>query len=116
MNILVFEGGVVTPSKLGEAQTWLSDNEVELRSTAPEGTTYMGIYAPIFSSEKYPTEVFLVYAVGQYGDLDGVAAASSSRFGELVGDWHSFLEDDPSLRISKTLYKSLTASTVWGDE
>ena len=41
-DILVFEGGVVTPSRLGEAQTWLSDNDAKLRSTAPEGTTYMG--------------------------------------------------------------------------
>ena len=116
MNILVFEGGVATPSKLGEAQAWLSQNDEELRSTAPEGTTYMGVYAPIFSSDKYPTEVFLVYAVTQYGDLDRLAAASDSRFGELIGEWESFLEDDPALRMSKTLYKSLTASTVWGDK
>ena len=39
MNILVFEGGVATPSKLGEAQAWLSKNDEEPRSTAPEGTT-----------------------------------------------------------------------------
>lgn len=115
MNILLFEGGVVTPSKLGEAQAWLSENDAELRSTAPEGTTYLGVYAPIFSSDKYPTEVFLVYAAEKYGDLDRLAASSDSRFGELVGKWESFLEDDPGLRISKLLYKSLTSSTVWGD-
>lgn len=48
MNILVFEGGVVTPNKLGEAQAWLSENDAELRSTAPKGTTYIGVYSPIF--------------------------------------------------------------------
>lgn len=115
MNILVFEGGVVTPSKLHEAQTWLSDNEDELRSTSPEGTTYLGVYAPIFSSDKYPTEVFLVYSVEEYGDLDRLDAASESRFGELIGEWDQFLEDDPGLRMSKLLYKSLTAATIWGD-
>lgn len=77
----------------------------------------MGVYAPIFSSDKYPTEVFLVYAVNGYGDLDRLAASSGSRFGELLGEWESFLEDDPALRMSKMLYKSLTASTVvWGDQ
>ncbi len=116
MNILVFEGGVVTPSKLGDAQAWLAENDDELRSTAPEGTTYVGVYAPIFGSEKYPTEVFLVYSAGKYGDLDRLAASSGARFGELVGEWQSFLEDDPALRMSKMLYKSLTASNVWGDQ
>lgn len=115
MNILVFEGGVVTPSKLGEAQTWLSRYDGELRSTAPEGTTYLGVYAPIFSSAKYPTEVFLVYSVEEYGDLDRLDAASESRFGVLIGEWDQFLEDDPGLRMSKVLYKSLTAATIWGD-
>lgn len=114
MNILVFEGGVVTPSKIGEAQAWLSDNDSDLRSTAPEGTTYLGVYSPIFSSSKYPTEVFLVYSVEKYGDLDRLAAASGSRFGELVGEWEGFLDNDPSLKMSKTLYKSLSAATVWG--
>lgn len=115
MNFLIFEGGVVTPSRLGEAQAWLSQNEAELRSTAPEGTAYLGVYAPIFSSEKYPTEVFLVYSVEKYGDLDRLAAASGSRFGALVGEWEEFLDDDPGLRMSKLLYKSLTAATIWGD-
>ncbi|REK32945.1 MAG: hypothetical protein DWQ20_08000 [Actinobacteria bacterium] len=116
MNILVFEGGVIAPNKLGEAQAWLSDNDADLRSTAPEGTTYMGVYSPIFSSSKYPTEVFLVYSVNNYGDLDQLAGASGSRFGRLLGEWDGFLDDDPSLKMSKVLYKSLTAATVWGNE
>lgn len=116
MNILVFEGGVVTPNKLGEAQAWLSDNEAELRSSAPDGTTYLGVYSPIFSESKYPTEVFLVYSVQSYGDLDRLAAASGSTFGQLLGAWDGFLDDDPSLKMSKVLYKSLTAATVWGDQ
>lgn len=114
MNMLVFEGGVVKPSRLGEAQAWLSKNDTEFRSTAPDGTTYLGVYAPIFSSDKYPTEVFLVYSVEEYGDLDRLAA-SESRFGELIDEWDQFLEDDPGLRMSKLLYKSLTAATIWGD-
>lgn len=51
MNSLVFEGGVVTPSKLAEAQDWLSSVDGELRSTAPEGTTYIGVYAR-YSAQK----------------------------------------------------------------
>lgn len=80
------------------------------------------MYAPIFSSDKYPTEVFLVYSevflvysVDEYGDLDRPDAASESRFGELIGEWDQFLDDDPGLRMSKVLYKSLTAATIWGD-
>ena len=115
MNMLIFEGGVVIPNQMSEAQTWLQRYDAELRSTAPEGTTYLGVYAPIFSSDKYPTEVFLVYSVEKYGDLDHLAAASGSRFGELVGEWEQFLDDHPGLRMSKLLYKSLTAATVWGD-
>lgn len=116
MNMLVFEGGVVKPSRLAEAQGWLSQNEAELRSSAPEGTTYLGVYAPIFSADKYPTEVFVVYSVEKYGDLDRLAASSESRFGELMGDWEEFLDDDPGLTMTKLLYKSLTAATIWGDD
>lgn len=115
MNMLIFEGGVVTPVRLGEAQAWLADNDAELRATAPEGTTYLGVYAPIFTSDKYPTEVYLIYSVENYGDLDRLAAASGSRFGELVGEWEGFLDDHPGLKMSKLLYKSLTAATLWGD-
>ena len=116
VNILVFEGGVIAPDKLGEAQAWLSENDADLRSTAPEGTTYVGVYSPIFSSSKYPTEVFLVYSANSYGDLDRLAAASGSQFGQLIGEWDGFLADDPALKMSKVLYKSLTAATVWGDQ
>ena len=116
MNILVFEGGVVTAGRVGEAQAWLSQNEAELRATMPDGTAYLGVYAPIFTSSKYPTEVYLVYSVENYGDLDRLAASSSeSRLGQLLGDWDDFLDDAQGLKMSKVLYKSLTAATVWGE-
>ena len=115
MNILVFEGGVVAAGRLREAQAWLAENEAELRATVADGTTFLGVYAPIFTSSKYPTEVYLVYSVENYGDLDRLDASSESRYGQLLGDWDAFLDDDPGLKMSKVLYKSLTAATVWGE-
>ena len=115
MNILVFEGGVVTEKRLREAQAWLAENEAELRATMPDGTAYLGVYAPIFTSSKYPTEVYLVYSVENYGGLDRLAASSDSRLGQLLGDWDDFLDDAPGLKMSKVLYKSMTAASVWGE-
>ena len=100
--------------RMGEAYEWLVANEAELRSTAPEGTTYLGVYAPVFTSNKNPGDVYFVYAVDSYGALDRQAASSDSRFGELLDEWDGFLDSSPGTLGSKVLYKSLTAATVWG--
>ena len=114
MEFLGFEGGTLNDGKMGEAYEWLVANEAELRSTAPEGTTYLGVYAPVFTSNKNPGDVYFVYAVDSYGALDRQAASSDSRFGELLDEWDGFLDSSPGTLGSKVLYKSLTAATVWG--
>lgn len=91
-------------------------NEAELRSVAPEGTEYLGVYAPVFASEKNPGDVYFVYAVDSYGALDRQAASGDSRFGELFDEWNGFLDSSPGTLGEKVLYKSLTAATVWGDD
>jgi hypothetical protein len=116
MRFLGFEGGTIKDGMMGEAHKWLVANEAELRSTAPEGTEYLGVYAPVFTSDKNPGDVYFVYAVDSYGALDRQAATSDSRFGELYDEWSGFLDSSPGTLGSKILYKSLTAATVWGDD
>lgn len=114
MKFLGFEGGTIRDGMMGEAHEWLVAHEGELRSEAPEGTEYLGVYAPIFTSSKNPGDVYFVYAVDSYGALDRQAASGGSRFAELVDEWNGFLDSSPGTLGEKVLYKSLTAATVWG--
>jgi hypothetical protein len=116
VRILVFEGGTIKEGMMGEAHEWLIANEAELRSSAPEGTDYLGVYAPVFTSEKNPGDVYFVHAVDSYGALDRQAdPGAGSRFGELFDEWAGFLDGSPGTLGSKILYKSLSGATVWGD-
>jgi hypothetical protein len=115
VRFLGFEGGTFKDGMMGKAYEWLVANEAELRSAAPEGTEYLGVYAPVFASEKNPGDVYFVYAVDSYGALDRQAASRDSRFGELFDEWNGFLDSSPGTLGEKVLYKSLTAATVWGD-
>lgn len=116
MDILVFEGQTVKDGMMGKAQGWLTEHENELRSAAPDGSKYLGFYAPIFTSEKNPGDLFLVYTVDSYGALDVQAASGDSLWGELLNQWHtSFIDGSPGTLGRKILYKSLTAGTVWGE-
>ena len=63
MKFLGFEGGTIKEGMIGKAYEWLVANEAELRSEAPKGTEYLGVYAPIFTSSKNPGDVYFVYAV-----------------------------------------------------
>jgi hypothetical protein len=115
VNILVFEGQTVKDGMMGKAQAWLLEHESELRSAAPDGTGYLGFYAPIFISAKNPGDLFLVYSSDSYGALDRQAASGDSRWGELLNQWHTtFIDSSPGTMGRKILYKSLTAGTVWG--
>ena len=115
VRFLGFEGGTIRDGMMGQAYEWLVTNEAELRSSAPEGTEYLGVYAPVFTSEKNPGDVYFVYAMDSYGALDRQAASGDSRFGELVDEWNTFLDSSPGTLGEKVLYKSLTSATVWGD-
>ena len=64
MKFLGFEGGTIREGMMGEAYEWLATNEEELRSTAPEGTEYLGVYAPVFTSDKNPGDVYFVLRPG----------------------------------------------------
>lgn len=90
MRFLGFEGGTIKDGMMGEAYEWLVANEAELRAAAPEGTEYLGVYAPVFTSGKNPGDVYFVYAVDSYGALDRQAASGDSRFGELFDEWNGF--------------------------
>jgi hypothetical protein len=76
VRFLGLEGGTIKDGMMGKAHEWLVANEAELRSAAPEGTEYLGVYAPVFTSEKNPGDVSFVYAVDSYGALDRQAASS----------------------------------------
>ena len=116
MQFIVFEGQTVKDGMMGRAYEWLTKNEDELRSAAPDGSEYLGFFAPIFVSDKNPGDLFLVYAVESYGALDRQAVSGDSRWGELLNEWHRmFIDSAPGTLGRKILYKSLTAATVWGD-
>ncbi len=115
MEFLSLQGGTVKQGMMKEAQAWINENEAELRSTAPEGTEYVGTYFPVFSSEKGVGDIFSVMRLDSYGALDGLAASSGSRFGELLNEWVSeFIDQSPEANGSSILFKAASDATIWG--
>ncbi len=115
MEFISVQGGTIKEGKLTEAKAWLEKHQDELRSTAPDGSEYLGTYVSVFSSEKGAGDVFWMMRHDSYGALDGIAAAGGSRFGDLVGEWLSqFVDPSSTSPQSSILFKSLADATIWG--
>jgi hypothetical protein len=97
-------------------QRWLIENDAALKASMPQGTTYIGTFAVIFSSEKTAGSYKALFGLDSYGAMDVSAAANkdpNSAYARLVGDISQFFDLDHAAGWSNGLLKDVLDATIW---
>ncbi len=97
-------------------QKWLTDNDAALKAAMPAGSTYMGTFAVILSSEKQAGSYKALIGLDSYAALDAGAAAAKdakSKYGRLMRDVSQFFDLDLAAPWSNTLLKDVIDATIW---
>jgi len=97
-------------------QRWLIDNDARLRAGAPAGTTYIGTFAVVYSSEKNAGSYRMLLQLDSYGAMDAGAAAAkdpNSAWGRLVRESSQFMDTNLAAPWSNGLFKDVLDATVW---
>jgi hypothetical protein len=105
--------------RLGEEeayQKWLAANESALAAAHPEGTTYLGTFAMVFTTEKQSGFYKTYIELDSYGAMDRLAAAmkdGSSELGRLARESSRFGDYDLSAPWSNGLYKAVVDAAIF---
>jgi hypothetical protein len=97
-------------------QKWLIDNDAALKAAMPPGSTYMGTFAVVFSSEKQAGSYKTLIGLDSYGALDASAAANKdpkNEFGRLLREVSQFFDLDLAAPWSNALLKDVIDATIW---
>jgi len=97
-------------------QRWLTENDAALKAATPAGSTYMGTFAVIVSSEKQAGSYKALIGLDSYGAMDTVAAATkdpNNAYGRLLRDLSQFFDLDLAAPWSNTLLKDVIDATIW---
>jgi hypothetical protein len=105
--------------KIGEEeahQQWLEQNESALAASTPEGVTYLGTFAMVFTSEKQSGFYKTYLELDSYGAMDRLAAATkdaTSEWGRLLRESSRFGDYDLTAPWSNGLYKAVVDATIF---
>jgi hypothetical protein len=91
---------------------WVQANEGRLRQTAPEDIEDVGIYANVFREAHGDT--WFVVVMDNYAAMDTWTAMRGTPFGDLVGEFFSFMDPDKNADTSHAVLKSASMVTMWG--
>lgn len=97
-------------------QRWLIDNDAALHAVSPEGTSYIGTFAVVVSTEKQAGFYKQLIGLDSYAALDRLAAAAkdlNSDLARLLRDWSQFLDTDLAAPWSNTILKDVIDATIW---
>lgn len=97
-------------------QRWLAENDAALKAAMPEGMTYIGTFAVIFSSEKNAGSYKALFGLDSYGAMDAGAAVNKdprSAYGLLARDISQFFDLDRAAGWSNGLLKDVLDATIW---
>ena len=97
-------------------QRWLAENDAALKAAMPEGMTYIGTFAVIFSSEKNAGSYKALFGLDSYGAMDAGAAVNKdpgSAYGQLARDISQFFDLDRAAGWSNGLLKDVLDATIW---
>lgn len=97
-------------------QRWLVENDTRLRAAAPAGTTYIGTFAVVLSSEKSAGSYRMLFQLDSYGAMDVHAAAGkdpNGEWGRLIRESSQFMDTNPAAPWSSSLLKDVLDATVW---
>ena len=100
-------------------QRWLIENEARIRAAAPAGSTYIGTFAVVYSSEKQSGGYRMVFELDNFAALDSSAAATKdpkSEYGRVVREWSQFLDTSLEAPWSNGLLKNVVDATIWDPE
>jgi len=116
MDFMQIGGFTVKPGKLTEFQRWVEAHLDSLKRTYPAGTSLVGVYVTVFSSEKGAGDVWMIERVDSYGALDRLAALgkdTDSEYSRLANEMMSFVDISLAAPYSNTLLKNIVDATVW---
>jgi hypothetical protein len=97
-------------------QQWLVANEESFARAHPDGVTYLGTFATVFTSDKDSGGYRTFIELDSYAALDRLAAAAkdaSSEFGRLNREWSAFGDWDVHAPWSQGLFKAAVDTTMW---
>jgi hypothetical protein len=97
-------------------QQWLVDNDAALKASAPPGSTYIGTFAVVLSTEKQAGSYKTLIGLDSYGAMDAAAASSKDPDdpnARLLREWSQFFDLDLAAPWSNTLLKDVLDATIW---
>ncbi len=116
MRFIQQQGFTVKAGRAHAFQEWVSHNEERWARSYPEGTTLLGVYVAVFSSEKKAGTYFGLEQVDSYAALDRLAAAGKdpqSEYSKVLAEFMQFVEFGPTVPASKVLLKAVSDATVY---
>lgn len=97
-------------------QKWLVENEAKIAAAHPPGTTYLGTFAVIFTSEKQAGFYRSIHEHDDFAAIDTHEALmkdEQSELGRLAREESEFIDYDPSAAWSNGLYKSVVDTAIF---
>lgn len=100
-------------------QKWMAANEERIAAAYPPGTSYIGMFATVFTSEKSAGGYRLLEGLDSYAALDTAAAAQkdpNSAYAKVWREAMQFMDPDPKADWSQTLLKAVVDAAIWDVE
>ena len=119
MRFLEVNGFTIKRNKNRAFQEWLIANQDRLARSYPEGTSLVGYFAAVFSSEKQAGDIFSIEQLDSYAAKDRLAAAGRDReseYARLSEELIQFVDPNPSAAYSQILLKDIVDATVFDFE
>jgi hypothetical protein len=116
MRLIQEFGYTVKVGKDEAHQKWLTDNDAALKAAMPAGSTYMGTFGVVLSSEKHGGFYKTLIGLGSYAAMDTGAAAMkdpNNAYSKLLRDVSQFYDLDLAAPWSNTLMKDVLDLSVW---
>jgi hypothetical protein len=116
MRFIQETGFTVKPDKNRALQEWLIANQDRLAAMYPEGASFVGTFAAVYSSEKGAGDIRVMEQLDSYAALDRIAALGKdpeSEYSKLIAEFLTFLDPSPTAAWSSVLLKDLVDATVY---
>jgi hypothetical protein len=116
MRFIEISGFSIKPDRNRAFQEWFIAHQQALADSYPEGTSLVGIFATIYSSEKQAGDLMVLEQLDSYAAQDRIAAAGrdpDSAYSRLVGEMYAFIDPNPAAGYSKILLKDVVDTTVF---
>lgn len=97
-------------------QQWMKEHGSAFAAAMPKGTSYIGTFAVVLSSEKTSGSYKTLIGLESYGAMDALAAAGkdpANAYSELLRDWSQFIDTNYAAGWSNVVLKDVNDATIW---